>query len=216
MAPRHRFVLALLSAAVLGAGGGAAYLAWPGPAGPDPNRPIRVSAPAAPPPKAQARPAASPEAIRQAEAALAEGLAAYQRADYDTALRIFTLLSVNDIGTNRYMNEAYYRLGLIHGTGFGDRAEAVSHFAVAAEAGHVKAQLRLSEAYFLAVGVPFDYVRAYMWSVIAAKLGGDPYDNDIAIGNRDDLTEFIPPADIAKAKRLAAEWLAKFDKRKAR
>ncbi len=212
MAPRHQVVFVLLSAFVLGTAGGLTYLVWPMP---DKSNRTEISAPVTPSPKTtklQSRPDPSPEAIRDAEAAMKEGLAAYDRADYQAALRVFTFLAVNDIGTKHYMSEAYYRLGLLHAFGLGDWARAMSHYAVAAELGHVKAQLRLSEAYYSTIGVPFDYVRAYMWSTIAARLVRDAYDSDVAIGNRDDLAEFMTAADVFKAERLAREWLAKFEK----
>ena len=71
------------------------------------------------------------------------------------------------------------------------------------------AQLRLSEAYYSAVGEPLDYVKAYMWAIIAATHVHNEYEYDIATGARDDLTEVMSPHDIARAKQLAHEWLAR-------
>jgi TPR repeat protein len=51
-------------------------------------------------------------------------------------------------------------------------------------------------------GVPKDYVLAHMWWNLAAAQGDEE-----AVKNRDIAAGMMTPAQIAKAQRLAREWL---------
>ncbi len=214
MASRPKITVVLWCTIVLGTVGGVAYLAW---TTSDNNPQTRlVSPPVASTDKDQLKTTSddTDRVSRMAAAVMEEGLAAYNRGDYATALLAFRLLAESRTVTARFKSNAHYRLGLMHDFVYDDREQAARHFSRAAELGHVKAQLRLSERYYSAVGVALDYVRAYMWSSVAAKLVENEFDKHIAVGNRDDLAEIMSPAEIAKAQKLALAWLAEFEKKK--
>ena len=69
--------------------------------------------------------------------AVARGLAAYEKADYATALKEWSAAAA---AGNR---EAFYRLGLLYARGQGviaNRADAARYYSQAAERGHAAAQ----------------------------------------------------------------------------
>ena len=214
MASRSKITVALWCTIVLGTVGGVAYLVWTTSDNGPQSR--LLSPPVASTDKDQLKTTSDniDRVSRMAAAVMEEGLAAYNREDYETALLAFQLLAESHTATPRFKSNAHYRLGLMHDIVYDDREQAARHFSRAAELGHVKAQLRLSERYYSAVGVALDYVRAYMWSSVAAKLVENEFDKHIAVGNRDDLAEIMTPADIAKAQKLALAWLAEFEKKK--
>ncbi len=82
-----------------------------------------------------------------------------------------------------------------------DYAEAAKWFRKAAEQGSPPAQAGLGIMYNDGLGVPQDYVQAYMWLNLAAARGGGDYAKV-----RDIVAERMTPAQIAEAQRLAREW----------
>jgi uncharacterized protein len=97
-----------------------------------------------------------------------DGVAAYERADYATAIGIFRPLAIKgDV-------DAQFNLGLIHNKGQGtkqDFAEALSWFRLAAMQGDSKAQYILGEMYGKGRGVTQDYAEALNWYRMAAVQG---------------------------------------------
>ena len=57
------------------------------------------------------------------------------------------------------------------------------------------------------LGVPQDSVQAHMWFSLAAVYG-----NENAKTNRNIAEKKMSPADLAKAQRLAREWMEKHGK----
>jgi TPR repeat protein len=55
--------------------------------------------------------------------------------------------------------------------------------------------------YLAGVGVPQDYVQAYMWLNLSAARGMKR-----AVEERDQLAQSMTPVQIAQAKKLAREW----------
>ncbi len=102
-------------------------------------------------------------------AGLDEGMAAYNRGDYATALREWRPLAEQGVA------EAQSRLGFMYTFGEGvsqDHAEAVKWFRKAAEQGHADAQYRLGFAYqYSSRGVPKDDTEAAKWYRKAAEQG---------------------------------------------
>ena len=93
-------------------------------------------------------------------AGIDEGLAAYQRKDWATALREFTPLAQTG------ETVAQSRLGHMYLNGFGvakDTTEGVDLITKAAEKGDALAQNTLGGLYFRGVGVPRDTARALLW-----------------------------------------------------
>ncbi len=61
-------------------------------------------------------------------------------------------------------------------------------------------------------GVPQDYVQAHMWLNLAASRTSPGKLRDSVVKLREMLDEFLTPAQIAKAQRLAREWRAKHNR----
>ena len=130
-----------------------------------------------------------------------EGVDAYERGDYDTALKEFRPLA--DQGDPL----AQATLGLMYAEGEGvaqDYQEAVRWYRLAVEQGHASGQFSLGAMYIAGQGVLKDYVLAHMWMNLAAakrvKKAGK---------GRDLLEILMTPAQLAEAQRLAREWRPK-------
>ncbi len=97
-----------------------------------------------------------------------EGLAAYQRGDYATALRDWRPLAEQGNAN------AQFFLGLMYGNGLGvprDYAKALQWWRKAAEQGVAGAQYNLGIMYDTGRGVPQDYAEAARWYRKAAGQG---------------------------------------------
>jgi len=135
--------------------------------------------------------------------ALVIGLVPLAWADDVTAVR--TLAEQGDA-------QAQYALGTMYRDGRGvarDYAEALRWWRKAAELGVVDAQFALGNMYAGGGGIARDNILAYMWYDIATMQTGDHWLIAIAGSNRDALATRMTPADISKAQRLVAEWMAK-------
>jgi hypothetical protein len=107
--------------------------------------------------------------------------------------------------------KAQFALGTMYRDGQGvdrDYAEALRWWRKAAEQGVVDAQYALGNIYSGGTGVARDNVLAFMWYDIAAAHTGGNWLGAIAGTNRDVLAARMTPADLAKAKGLAADWMA--------
>ncbi|TSE23937.1 tetratricopeptide repeat protein [Tepidimonas aquatica] len=103
-----------------------------------------------------------------AHAGFDEGLAAYERGDYATALKEWRPLARQGHAS------AQYNLGVMYDQGRGvpqDYAEAVKWYRQAAAQGHAKAQSNLGLMYAKGRGVPQDYAEAVKWYRQAAAQG---------------------------------------------
>jgi hypothetical protein len=97
-----------------------------------------------------------------------DGVAAYQRGDYTTALRLLRPLAEQGDA------DAQYNLGVLYVEGNGvpqDHAEAVRWFRKAADQRITKAQYNLGLMYDNGEGVPQDYAEAVKWYTYAALQG---------------------------------------------
>ena len=130
-----------------------------------------------------------------------KGLAAAERGDYATALREWRPLAEQGDA------EAQYYLGAMYDRGIGvrqDLAEAAKWYRRAAHQDDADGQNNLGAMYLNGHGVPQDNVQAHMWFNLAAAQGNKP-----AIENRDFIATQMTPAQIAKAERMALEWVKK-------
>jgi TPR repeat protein len=130
-----------------------------------------------------------------------KGFDAYNRGDYATALREWTLAA----GQGHAF--AQYNLGLMYDIGPGvpqDYKTAVKWYTLAAEQGNASAQYSLGLMYANGDGVLQDYVYAQMWWNIAASSG-----NKQASENRDIVAKRMTPADISAAQDLTRECVGK-------
>ncbi|MBI5430254.1 MAG: sel1 repeat family protein [Nitrosomonadales bacterium] len=143
------------------------------------------------------------EAQRDA-ASLKDGVQAYSKGDYETALKKFKPLA------ERGQVEALFNLGVMYRQGQGvqqDEKEAGILFEKAAEQGHVEAQQNLGFKYAKGLGVERDWVQADKWFSIAAASG-----KETALNNKKVIEVHMPPEKIAEANTLAQEWLAQHKK----
>lgn len=84
-----------------------------------------------------------------------------------------------------------------------DYKTAFKWYTLAAEQGHISAQLRLGNMYFKGNGVVQDYVTAHMWINIVTSR-----DNS-AQKARDAIEKKMTAAQVAEAQKLARECVAK-------
>ena len=93
------------------------------------------------------------------------GVKAYQRGDYETAMReLKPLAERDDVDAQYHLGEMYLR-----GRGVGqDFAAAAAWYTKAAEAGHPRAQETLGGLHAVGLGVPQDIGTAYFWLITAA------------------------------------------------
>jgi TPR repeat protein len=92
-------------------------------------------------------------------------------------------------------------LGFMYYTPHGvpqDYAEAAKWFRLAADQGLAYAQFNLGVMYANGEGMPRDYILAYKWFSMSAAKG-----NKEAVKDREDIAEFMTPAQIAEAQKLA-------------
>jgi hypothetical protein len=131
-----------------------------------------------------------------------EGIDAYDRGDYDTAMKELQPLA------EQGDDQAQFTVGLMYSKGQGlpqDDQKAVMWFHLAAEQGVAGAQANLGAMYARGRGVLEDYVLAHMWLNLAGAQG-----DKTAIRNRDLLeTRLMTPTQLAEAQRLAREWQPK-------
>ncbi len=102
---------------------------------------------------------------------------------------------------------AQYNLGLMYLNGEGVKKsdkEALKLFQKAAEKGDPLAQYGLSAMYVYGRSVKKDYVKAHLWSNLAARRGLKE-----AAKARDDIARNMTPEQIISARLLAREWKPK-------
>lgn len=163
--------------------------------------------------------------------------AAYDRQDYETVFRLMLPLAEQGDTVSQYflglmyfggrgvaqdyseaagwyrkaadqgLADAQYNLGQMYRRGQGvarDYSEAVRWYRAAADQGTVLAQRNLGIMYVLGQGVNHDDVVAHKWYNIAAAAG-----DKTAAKYRDLIATYMTADQIAKAQRLAREWLRK-------
>ncbi len=130
-----------------------------------------------------------------------EGVDAYERGDYETALKEFRPLA------ERGNEAAQANLGFMYAKGQGvpqDYTEAVKWYRLAVEQGDAVAQATLGLMYAKGQGVAQNYIQAYMWETLAAAQGNEKASKGLEI-----LEKGMTPDLIAEAQRLAREWKPK-------
>jgi hypothetical protein len=134
-----------------------------------------------------------------------KGGAAAALGDYATALQEWRPLAAKGHAS------AQYNLGFMYEEGRGvplDPIEAAKWYSKAAEQGHAKAQRSLGLKYEYGQGVPQDYIFAHMWFSLSAA-NGDKF----AAKSRNEITKRMTPTQVAKAQKLAQDWLQKHKKK---
>ena len=131
-----------------------------------------------------------------------DGLAAYERRDYATALREFKHLA--EQGDAR----AQARLGNMYVEGKGvsrNDAEAVKWYRKAAEQGNARGQAGLGFMYGTGRGTPQDYAGAVKWSRMAAQQGNARGQSNLGYAYRTGLGVPQDEAEAARWTRKAAQ-----------
>ena len=126
---------------------------------------------------------------------LEDSLAAYDRGDYATAVRLLRPLA--EQGNAQAQNG----LGAMYYNGKGvaqDFKEAVKWYRLAAAQGYASAQLNLGAMYYEGKGVTEDFIRAYMWLSIAAAKG-----DANAVQLRDAVSKYMIDQQIIEAQAIA-------------
>jgi hypothetical protein len=137
---------------------------------------------------------------RPAVAASAAGVAAFQAADYATALR--ELAPAAKDGDP----DAALTLGRMYAGGLGvakDPARAVELFRIAAEKGNAEAQHDLGAALFLGEGVEQDMTEGLKWIVVASNNGHHASQAYISR-----VAPFVTRSLMLEARKRAREWRA--------
>ncbi len=136
-----------------------------------------------------------------AAADFADGLAAYDGGDYDTALDEWRALAEGGDAV------AQAALASLHRFGQGvaeDPARAALWYRRAARQGEAGAQLNLGDMYASGLGLGRDLVQAHLWLSLAAAQG-----RTWAAGRRDRLAAEMCAAELAEAEELARHWTAR-------
>ena len=130
-----------------------------------------------------------------------EGVDAYERGAYETALKKFLpLAEQGHAGAQNHLGELY-----AEGKGVPqDYTEAMKWYRLAADQGDAWAQSNLGQMYRKGQGVPQDYAEAVKWYRLAADQGLEKAAKGLEV-----LEKEMTPAQLAEAQRLAREWTAK-------
>ena len=139
--------------------------------------------------------------VLPAWADFAAGLSAYQKGNYEGALKEWQPLAENGDAV------AQFNVGLMCYEGQGvrqDYARAAEWFQRAADQGYAKAQYNLGAMYGVGKGVKRDLVEAYKWLDLCAANG------DSRCGaQRDLVAKKLSASKLANAQRLASDWKPK-------
>jgi|SRR5260370_20383661 len=161
---------------------------------------------------------------------LEDAVAAYRKADYATALRIYRSMADQGLAIAQFnvglmydngqglskdevqamkwyrlaadqgRSDAQYQLGHLYYKQ-DNYAEAAKWFHLAADQGRADAQSNLGSMYAEGEGVPQDFVQALMWFTLSAA-----QNHKDGIENRDKAAGLMTPAQIAEAQKLARGW----------
>ncbi len=135
----------------------------------------------------------------QARAAnFAEGVAAYDGGDYQTAVDIWRPLADEGDAKAQLAVASIYHFG--EGLPQNDRLAAM-YYRAAAEQGERVAQVILADFYMAGRGIPRDVVGAYLWYDQAARQG-----DERAASARDDLIALMTGAQFNWAQSLSENW----------
>jgi uncharacterized protein len=143
--------------------------------------------------------------VKSAQPDAEAGYAAYQKGNYEAALRILGPLA--ESGDAR----AQFILGVMYSEGQGvpqDYTEAGKWYGLSGWQGYAQAQYNLGLWYAQGEGGAQDYVRAHMWFNLAAARfpPSDILSRSAAVKNRDTIASQMTSDQVAQAQRLARDW----------
>jgi hypothetical protein len=125
---------------------------------------------------------------------LEDGLAAFQKGDYATALRIWTQLAKEGNA------EAQHNLGSMY---YGGKKyeDAAKWYQTAADKGIARSQRNLGGMYANGEGVLRNYLLAYKWTALAAERGDEEAKSNLAA-----IAKLMTPEQMVEAQRLVRGW----------
>lgn len=106
--------------------------------------------------------------------------------------------------------DANFVVALMYTRGLGVKknfTEAANHFRVAAQHGHIGAQLHLASLYVIGLGVEQSKFEALMWYEVAKTSGQEDLPGNHLARYRK-LTMLVPEYQQKKAKALAQQWIS--------
>jgi len=131
-----------------------------------------------------------------------DGVAAYQRSDYRTSLRLWRPLAEQGDA------QAQNNLGAMYDSGEGiaiDDQKAVYWYELSANQGNSIAQNNLGAMYYTGEGIEASKTEAYKWFYIAGELG-----NENALENRELAVKGMKRTEVTAGRKLAEQWLREF------
>ncbi|MEW6677697.1 MAG: tetratricopeptide repeat protein [Pseudomonadota bacterium] len=137
----------------------------------------------------------------QAHEGYDKALQAYSCVDYEKALSLFKTYAKEGHGLSQYM------MGIMTEQGQGTAADvqaAFDYYMTAAKQGIPDAYFALADMYAKGSAVAKDPVQAYAWFELA-KQGGHKLAGDMLAS----LSQQLNPDQIAQARKMGQEWLAK-------
>lgn len=142
--------------------------------------------------------------LSAASGPLEDGIAAYDREDYATALRIFRTLAEQDDHT-----AAHYFLGRLYQAGKGvpeDLTQSTDWYLKAADRGHVEAMMALGVIYS-SDGPQRNFIEALKWfNIVVAVSAADDKTRKRAEEAQIHVSGRMNPSHIVAAQRLAEAW----------
>jgi TPR repeat protein len=140
---------------------------------------------------------------------LEDGMDAYRRGDYATALTLLRPLAESGDPA------AQSSLGYMYQSGLGvpeDLGQAANLFHEAAEHGYAPAMVNLGAMFEVGAGVPQDNVEAYKWYSLAVsnfKTEAEVTARDVATANRKTLSARMSGSELADAQQAVSDWKPK-------
>lgn len=144
--------------------------------------------------------------VQTAYASGQKGIQAFQRGDYETALKHL------DPAAKAGDADAIYVLGQMYASGRGvkkDEKRAAEYFNDAAERGNADAQQSLGAALMLGEGIKQDMVEALKWFIISARAG-----NKGSAAYTQKVGRFLTRDMQREARTMALEWQKAHDAKK--
>ena len=127
------------------------------------------------------------------------GKTAFEKGDYETALKLWKKPADEGVG------EAQYFIGALYHGGMGvekDFKKAMDWYQKAAKQGVASAQMGIGSLYGDGLGVEKDYIKARMWFSISAHNGSER-----AEMNLKKVAARMTEEEIKKAEAMAMDWV---------
>src|SRR5580700_3882873 len=140
-------------------------------------------------------------ALTTSAADFSTGLSAYQKKDYEAAVKEWRPLAEKGDAPSQF------NLGLLYVDGLGvpqDYNQALTWFERSAQQDYEKAQLNLGAMYGGGKGVKRDYIQAYKWLNVCAAKGDQK-----CVAQRDLVGQKLKPKQLVLAQHLASQFAPK-------